>query len=170
MPPAMLPAAESRNSKPAPLRALAAALLLAAFLRVPSAFPAAARSVEALPESDGYALLASVQAMHRAQCPSDGPSVIVFETGGGDPAMNGAFLYLRLDLAERSFVWKTGLNVRRVLGLSCGPGDSVLILAEEDAMDARQNIVTRQTAWRVRFALERGNLRPVVAVEPAPKP
>ncbi len=135
----------------------------AAVLALPGQLLAAERA--ALPENDRYAVLANVQAMHRARCPGSSPCVTVFEVGGGDPAMNGAFLYLRLEHNDRSFVWKTGLNVRRVLKMSVGPGDVVVLRVSQDEMDSRSAIVQRTKTYRIRYHLDGDVLRDAVTVE-----
>ncbi len=135
----------------------------AAVLALPGQLLAAERA--ALPENDRYAVLANVQAMHRARCPGSSPCVTVFEVGGGDPAMNGAFLYLRVEHNDRVFVWKTGLNVRRVQKMWVGSGNVVVLRVSRDEMDSRSAIVQRIKTYRVRFHLDGDTLRDSVSVE-----
>ena len=124
-----------------------------------------AKDHTALPGNDCYAVLASVQAMHQGQFSRSGPSITVFEVGGGDPAMNGSFLYLRIDHHERSFVWKTGLNVRSVKKMSFGSGNAILLRVDEDFMNSKSAIVHRTATYRLFFHLDDDMLRDTVTIE-----
>jgi len=142
------------------------ALLFAlAILTAPTATRALAMDRIALPDNDPYAALASVQKMHQAQNTGSGPFITVFEVGGGDPAMNGSFIYLRIEHNERSYVWKTGLNVRAVKRISLNPGNAVLLRTEEDFMDSKSAIASRPAAYRIIFHLNNGELQNTVTVE-----
>jgi hypothetical protein len=119
----------------------------------------------ALPESDRYAVLADIQAMRQGQYSRSGPSITVFEVGGGDPAMNGSFVYLRIDHFDRAFVWKTGLNVRGVKKMIFAPGNAILLRVQEDFMDGKGTIVTRDAEYTIRFKTGGGALQDKVTVE-----
>jgi len=140
------------------IRALTILIMLAAT-------QALAKDLTALPGNDCYSILASVQAMHRGQFSRSGPDIIVFEVGGGDPAMNGSSIYLRIDHNERSLVWKTGLNVRSVKMMSFGSGNTVLLRVEEDFMNSKSAIVQRTATYRLFFHLDDGMLRDTVIIE-----
>ncbi|MBI4807056.1 MAG: hypothetical protein HY795_17720 [Desulfovibrio sp.] len=118
-----------------------------------------------LPESDRYTVLAYLQAMHQGQYSRTGPSIKVFEVGGGDPAMNGSFIYLRIDHNDRSFVWNTGLNVRSVKRMSFGSGNAILLRVDEDFMNSNAAIVHRTATYRLLFYLDGGVLRNTVTLD-----
>lgn len=126
---------------------------------------AQALSSTALPGNDKYSLLSTVQAMHKGKCSASGPDITVFEVGGGDPAMNGAFIYLRIDHNENSLVWKTGLNVRTIKKISFALGNTILIQAEEDFMDSKSAIKSRIAAYKILFFLDGDTLKNSLTIE-----
>lgn len=119
----------------------------------------------ALPANDPYAVLGFVQRMHQARSPRSGPFITIFEVGGGDPAMNGSFIYLRIEHNERSLVWRTGLNVRSVNKVTFGSGNAVVLSVEEDFMDSKSAIVRRTATYRAVFHMDDGELLDTVTLE-----
>ena len=136
----------------------------AAFLLV-AANQALALRCTALSGDDRYSVLNTVLAMHHARIPRQGPLLTVFEIGGGDPAMNGSFLYLRIEHNDQVFVWKTGLNVRSVQQLSAGPGNSLAIRAKEDYFDGNNMIRSRSVAYTISFFLINDTLEDAISIE-----
>jgi len=79
--------------------------------------------------------------------------------------MNGSLIYLRIDHNERSFVWKTGLNVRSVKKMSFGSGNAVLLRVDEDFMNSKSAIDHRTATYRLFFHLDGDMLRDTVTIE-----
>lgn len=119
----------------------------------------------ALPDDDRYSVLNTVQAMHHARLPHQGPLLTVFEIGGGDPAMNGSNLYLRIEHNDQVFVWKTDLNVRSVHQLTLGPGNTLVIRAKEDFFDANNMVRSRAVAYTISFFLNNDTLEDTISIE-----
>lgn len=140
-------------------------IITGAALLLVAANQAFALRCTALPGDDRYSVLDSVQAMHQARMPRQGPLLTVFEIGGGDPALNGSFLYLRLDHNDQVFVWKTGLNVRSVQQLSTGPGNTFVIRAKEDFFDGNNRIRSREVSYKINFHLTNDMIQDVISVE-----
>lgn len=118
-----------------------------------------------LPQNAAYSILSSVQAMYQGEYSRSGPFITVFEIGGGDPAMNGAFIYLRIVYNERSFVWKTWLNVRSVKQLSFLPNNVILLRVDEDVMDSNHSITQRSAIYKISFAIDKDDLMDIINVE-----
>lgn len=136
-----------------------------AALLLVSANQALALRCTALSGDDRYSVLNTVQAMHQARIQRQGPLITVFEIGGGDPAMNGSFLYLRIEHNDQVFVWKTGLNVRSVLQLSTGPGNTLAIRAKEDFFDGNNMVRSRTVAYKISFYFNDDTLEDAISIE-----
>ncbi|MHC1790603.1 hypothetical protein [Solidesulfovibrio sp.] len=124
----------------------------------------------ALSGDDRYSVLNTVQAMHQAKIQNQGPLITVFEIGGGDPAMNGSFLYLRIEHNDQVFVWETGLNVRSMQQLSTGPGNTIVIRAKEDFLDGNNMIQSRGVAYKISFYLKNDILEDAISIEKSTVP
>lgn len=122
----------------------------------------------ALTDRDAYTLLAKVEAMHRLDRPREELAVRVFELGGGDPAMNGARLFVRIDHKNVSRVWSTGLNVRRVRKVAFAQESVLFLTVDEDSMDERSRIVLRSAVYSLRFRIKDGALGDGLTVEKRP--
>jgi hypothetical protein len=125
---------------------------------------ALAQKYTPLPDNDRYSVLAHIQAMHQGEYSRSGPSIKVFEVGGGDPAMNGSFIYIRIDHNDRSFVWKTGLNVRSVKKMSFATGHSILLLVDEDIFDTNAAIRSRAQSYTIQFHLDNDELQNTMTI------
>jgi len=102
-------------------------------------------------ETDRISILGDVQAFYRVKYSQAGPTIKLFEVGGGDPAMNGFFIDICMDHNATVFVWETGLNVRRIQKIRINPGNKILLDVLEDVMDANSTIVSRKKTYQVEF-------------------
>lgn len=147
-------------------RTLRASLLCAfCWLAAAAPLPAAAGQRTALPENDRFAVLSSVIWFGRAASPGQGPQVKVLGVGGGDPAMNGTFVYVCIEHGEKSLVWPTELNVREIRRVRVLPGNRIVLDVAVDRMDGASSIVTGKARYVVRFFVDGDVLRDRVTVE-----
>jgi len=119
----------------------------------------------ALSGDDRYSILYTVQAMHQAKIQRQGALITVFEIGGGDPALNGALLYIRIEHNDQAFVWKTGLNVQSIQQLSTGPENTLDIRAKEDFLDSNNMVISREVSYKIHFYLNNDILEDAIFVE-----
>ncbi|MFZ5426894.1 MAG: hypothetical protein ACOZEN_07955 [Thermodesulfobacteriota bacterium] len=110
-------------------------------------------------------ILASVLSFHQGEYSKSGPVIKVFEIGGGDPAMNGAFIYVHIEHESAAYTWKTGLNVRKINKIKYAPGNVIIIEADEDFMDDRQSISLRKRTYTIRFHLTGNALKDTLSIE-----
>jgi len=102
-------------------------------------------------ETDRISILGAVQAFYRVEYSQTGPTIKLFEVGGGDPAMNGSFIDICMDHNATVFVWETGLNARHIQKIRINPGNTILLDVLEDVMDANATIVSRKKTYQVEF-------------------
>lgn len=142
-------------------------VLLLAMSLAQAVMPVDLAAVErtALTEKDNYAFLASVLAFFHGTYGTDGPEIKIFEIGGGDPAMNGAFIYVCITRNEDSFVWKTGLNVRDIRKITFLPGNTISLNVNEDYMRKDSTIANRKKIYSIRFFIQNDTLQDKIAVE-----
>lgn len=154
---------------------LVAACLLAAAPALPgqpakSAGPAgpAGASVKAIPETGRWACLADVLSFFMAECPDTGAVVKVLETGGGDPAMNGAKVHVAVLHGGATRVWNTGLDIQRLVAASLPGKGRILLRAIRDVMLADGRIVSREETYRLRYHIAGETLGDALDIERAP--
>lgn len=129
--------------------------------------PAMAEERLALGDNDRYAVLASVLSLTRLDYAPSGPAVKIFGIGGGDPAMNGAFVFVCMEYNETQWIWKTELNVRAIRKASALPGNRIRLEVDQDFMEHGTTIVSRRKAYQLRFSLADGVLQNRLIVESA---
>lgn len=129
--------------------------------------PGAALAVERLAASDGekLSILKSVQSMHRGGYSDAGPDIRVFEIGGGDPAMNGAFLYLCIEHNEKSYVWETKLNVRNIYKITYAKGNRIVLAVHEDYFGKNNKIASRSSTYQFQFFIDKDVLQDTLTLE-----
>jgi hypothetical protein len=118
--------------------------------------PRQAKALErvALSNNERLSILSSILSFYRAEYSVRGPEVKIFEVGGGDPAMNGAFVYVCIDYNSKSLVWETGLNVRNIQKISFAPGNIIQIDVKEDFMNKDTSIIIRKATYKVKFYID----------------
>jgi hypothetical protein len=124
----------------------------------------AAKEIPALDHGDA-SILASVLSLHQRQYSGSGPSIRIFEIGGGDPAMNGALIYICLSHGEKTYLWKTGLNVREIKKITLSPGNRIMLRVHEDQMGADGVISHRITTYQFQFRIDDGVLQNTLFLE-----
>ncbi|MBK6695036.1 MAG: hypothetical protein IPG50_22920 [Myxococcales bacterium] len=91
--------------------------------------------------------------------------VRVFEMGGGDPAMNGNYLWLGLSGDESDTVWDTGLNVSTVAKVEVPSAGVVRLSVSWDTLDAEGNTKKEDGQVTIRYSLTAGRVAPTLSVE-----
>lgn len=135
------------------LRVAGLVLWLVGMSRLAAPTPAMAEDRMALGDNDRYAVLASVLSFIRLDYAPSGPAVKLFGVGGGDPAMNGAFVYVSMEYNETQWTWETGLNVRTIRKASALPGNRIRLEVDQDFMENGTSIVSRRKTYQLRFVL-----------------
>jgi len=116
-------------------------------------------------DDKSLAILASVLSFHQGEYSKSGPLIKVFEIGGGDPAMNGAYIYVHIGHESAAHTWKTGLNVRKINKIKYAPGNVISIEADEDFMDGKQSISLRKRMYQIQFHLAGNTLEDYLTIE-----
>lgn len=106
------------------------------------------------------AILGRVLAVGQKTYGRDGPVVRVLELGGGDPAMNGDFLYVAIETASDCRVWKTGLNVRKLNAVTLAADRTIVLDVDQDVMAEDGSIGSRRHRYALKFFLTDGRLEP----------
>ena len=91
--------------------------------------------------------------------------VRVFEMGGGDPAMNGNYLWLGLSGDESDTVWDTGLNVSTVAKVEVPSAGVVRLSVSWDTDDGEGNTKKEDGQVTIRYSLTEGRVAPSLSVE-----
>jgi hypothetical protein len=145
------------------LSALAICLVGMAYMVTPSQ----AMTVErmAATENGKFSILSSVLSFYHREYSPSGPEIKIFELGGGDPAMNGAFIYISIDYNSNALVWETGLNVRNIQKISFVPGNKVLIEVKEDFMNSNSSMVSRKKTYKIQFYIDNDVLQHKLTIE-----
>ncbi len=123
----------------------------------------------ALSGDDRYSILNTVQAMHQVKIQHQGALFTVFEIGGGDPALNGALLYTRIEHNDQAFVWKTGLNVHSIQQLSTGPENTLDIRAKENFLDSNNMVISREVSYKIHLYFNNDTLEDAISIEKRPE-
>lgn len=147
------------------LRVAGLVLWVAAMAGLTVPKPALAEERTALDDKDRYAVLASVLSFTRLDAAPPGPAVKLFGVGGGDPAMNGTFVFVCMEYNERQWVWKTGLHVRAIRKARALPGNRIRLEVDQDFMDNGTTIVSRRKTYQLRFYPADGVLQNRLTVE-----
>ncbi len=88
-------------------------------------------------------------------------AIRIFETGGGDPAINGDHILLTItppDYEEQpSRTWETGINMNTV-GKVTHKGTSILIVGTEQYIDDAGKVRTVPASFRVKYLMRDGKL------------
>ena len=97
-------------------------------------------------------------------------TIKVFETGGGDPAMNGDLLILNiceLDPAEkRCFSWKTGINIYQIKSIRAKKFNCIIACTEHQTDELTGRIKTVGVEYIIYYYFdENGKLKDVITVE-----
>jgi len=121
--------------------------------------PAMAAELTAAAPGGRLEILSSILSFHRADYSESGPDIKIFGAGGGDPAMNGSFVFICINHESKSLVWETGLNVREITRIVCLPGDTVRVQVTEDVMNKNGSISNRKATYQFRFRIEGGELQ-----------
>jgi len=129
--------------------------------------PNHANAAEELVASDNekYSILASILSMHQRQYQGSGLDIKIFEIGGGDPAMNGSFIYICMAHAEKSYIWKTGLNVREISKIDVKSGNRIMLHVNEDYMNTQGAISSRRSTYQIQFRMDAGVLQHTLVLE-----
>lgn len=91
----------------------------------------------------------------------------IFETGGGDPAMNGNHLVLHLattDPAGNAFTWRTGLNIYELKSAKL-KNRKLTLKGTEHRMGDGGGIGTHPVTIEIVFRLEGDALSPTIDVK-----
>ena len=129
--------------------------------------PVQAMAIErmALADAAQYSILSSVLSFYRGAYSESGPEIKIFGVGGGDPAMNGEFVYVSIEYNSEAFVWETGLNVHAIQKISFAPGNIILIDVKEDFMSKESNISSRKQTYQVKFYVDKDVLQKKLTLE-----
>lgn len=129
--------------------------------------PMQAMAIErvALTDAAKYSLLSSVLSFYRGAYSESGPEIKIIGVGGGDPAMNGVFVYVSIEYNSEAFVWETGLNVHDIQKIVFAPGNVVLIDVKEDIMNKDSTISSRKQTYQVKFYIDNDTLQKKLTLE-----
>lgn len=104
--------------------------------------------------NEGLAILRSLTGMHSAS--QNDVRAVLFETGGGDPAMNGAVLYLLIEEEDfregNSYLYDPDLNVYQIEKFEVRGKTVFLKVLEHVEVD--DNIVTHRVEYSFHFTLD----------------
>ena len=140
-------------------------LFLVAILGLPLPLQAMAIERIALTDAAPYSILSSVLSFYRAAYSESGPEIKIFGVGGGDPAMNGEFVYVSIEYNSEAFVWETGLNVHAIQKIYFAPDNTILIDVKEDFMSKESAISSRKQTYRINFYIDKDTLQKKVTLE-----
>ncbi|MYL84343.1 hypothetical protein GTA51_14520 [Desulfovibrio aerotolerans] len=129
--------------------------------------PLQAMAIErmALTNTAQYSILSSVLSFYRGAYSESGPEIKIFGVGGGDPAMNGVFVYVSIEYNSEAFVWETGLNVHAIQKISFAPDNIILVDVKEDFMSKESAISSRKQTYQIKFYIDKDTLQKKVTLE-----
>jgi hypothetical protein len=124
-------------------------------------------------EDPGLGMLASVFRVHELGDDRGHVAIRLFESGGGDPAMNGNRLLLAVVPGpdQRARVWETGIDVYAVRGVALDAGKSELSIdATEHVPGDDGAIRERSRRYTLRYGVdpESGAVSETIRVRTSP--
>ena len=117
-------------------------------------------------ESSEYAILDQLDKVTRV--PAEGLVIKVFETSGGDPAMNGNVILLGIagDSNDgKSFVWDTGIDMLDIESIRQGPSQALLIEGDEHYMGEDGRVNQRPVRYQLAYEFSDGQLANRIQVD-----
>jgi hypothetical protein len=156
---------EKTMKKKRPVNLCAVLICSVGILFMSRSFPAMALERISPTSNESIRILSSVLSFHRGEYSSSGPEIKIFEIGGGDPAMNGAYIYVCIDSGQKVLVWKTGMNVRSLDKITYAPGNVIMLDVNEDFMDKNASIVNQKATYRMQFNIVGGVLQDTLVLE-----
>jgi len=127
--------------------------------------PAWSAETIAAKDDESVSILKGVLSYFGKEYSPGGPMVKVLEIGGGDPAMNGAQVYVSIEYAGNAYLWDTGLNVQIVNQVRFAQGNRILLDVKQDFMDASSSIFSKDMTYSIMFFIEDDILQNKVAIE-----
>jgi hypothetical protein len=109
-------------------------------------------------DGDRLRILLEVHGFHRLTDPGREVSIRLFETGGGDPAMNGNRLLLALVPASpeiASAIWETGIDVYQVDRVTVDPAAArIVVEAREHVRNAAGAVVEQSVTYAIGYEID----------------
>lgn len=121
---------------------------------------AGSHATEMLATDDaGLRVLESVLNVHPLYDGKNDLAIRLFETGGGDPAVNGVILLLVIipgDQEQRARVWNTGIDVYTVNNVQLDSERSLILIevSEHYADDASGMVRERRQLYTIEYAVD----------------
>ena len=115
---------------------------------------------------DPYSLINKVTLL---QSEKKNVTIKVFETGGGDPAMNGNNLVIhinRWDPEGTRYTWPSGIDIYEVKGVKLEDNKIIITCTEHIMSDNSGRIGTSETRYSVSYFFDKmGYIKDIITVE-----